>query len=146
MPEPDGRQANLINKLGIWVFGPIAVWLVIVFLMAIPFPFYVDKPSLLNWASLALGASLIYYLALGPRLGSVVILYWLVCIWIIFFYGAFWPRWQFYSAMVVTAWIGQFWRQKVEGNNLGIFKDAKFLLIGPTWLIGFLYKRLGNTY
>jgi len=46
----------------------------------------------------------------------------------------------------VAAWIGQFYGHKVEGKKPSFFKDLQFLLIGPAWLLHFIYKRLGIPY
>jgi uncharacterized membrane protein YGL010W len=45
-----------------------------------------------------------------------------------------------------AAWIGQFIGHKIEGKKPSFFEDIKFLLIGPAWLLGFVYQRLGITY
>ena len=44
------------------------------------------------------------------------------------------------------AWIGQFIGHKIEGKKPSFFQDIKFLLIGPAWLLGFVYRRLGIAY
>lgn len=46
----------------------------------------------------------------------------------------------------VAAWIGQFIGHKIEGKKPSFFEDIKFLLIGPAWLLGFVYRRLGIAY
>lgn len=54
-----------------------------------------------------------------------------------------WPIWQFALTLFVLAWAGQFWGHKVEGKKPSFFKDIQFLLIGPAWLLSFLYRRFG---
>jgi uncharacterized membrane protein YGL010W len=46
----------------------------------------------------------------------------------------------------VVAWIGQFIGHQIEGRKPSFFEDIKFLLIGPAWLLGFVYKRFGVPY
>ena len=46
----------------------------------------------------------------------------------------------------VLAWIGQFIGHKIEGKKPSFFKDIQFLLVGPIWLLGFLFNRYGWTY
>jgi uncharacterized membrane protein YGL010W len=46
----------------------------------------------------------------------------------------------------VIAWIGQFIGHKIEGKKPSFFEDIKFLLIGPAWLLGFVYRRFGIAY
>ena len=45
--------------------------------------------------------------------------------------------------LFVLAWVGQFYGHKVEGKKPSFFKDLQFLLVGPMWLLNFVYKRLG---
>lgn len=46
----------------------------------------------------------------------------------------------------VLAWIGQFIGHKIEGKKPSFFEDLKFLLIGPAWLLSFVYKRFNIGY
>ena len=44
------------------------------------------------------------------------------------------------------AWIGQFYGHKIEGKKPSFLKDIQFLLIGPLWLMHFIYKKAGIRY
>jgi uncharacterized membrane protein YGL010W len=46
----------------------------------------------------------------------------------------------------VVAWIGQFIGHKIEGKKPSFFDDLRFLLIGPLFVLGFLYRRLNIAY
>jgi len=46
----------------------------------------------------------------------------------------------------VIAWIGQFIGHKIEGKKPSFLEDLQFLLIGPAWLLHFIYKKLGIVY
>ncbi|MDN3575521.1 DUF962 domain-containing protein [Chitinimonas viridis] len=46
----------------------------------------------------------------------------------------------------VLAWIGQFIGHKVEGKKPSFFEDIKFLLVGPAWLLGFIYRQYRIAY
>ena len=46
----------------------------------------------------------------------------------------------------VVAWIFQFIGHKIEGEKPSFFDDLRFLLIGPLFVLGFLYRRLKITY
>jgi uncharacterized membrane protein YGL010W len=48
--------------------------------------------------------------------------------------------------LFVVAWIGQFWGHKIEGKKPSFLKDLQFLLIGPAWLMGFIYEGIGVDY
>jgi uncharacterized membrane protein YGL010W len=49
-------------------------------------------------------------------------------------------------AIFVLAWIGQFVGHKIEGKKPSFFDDLRFLLIGPLFVLGFLYRRLSLSY
>ena len=51
-----------------------------------------------------------------------------------------------YLGAFVLAWIGQFVGHKIEGQKPSFFEDLQFLLIGPAWLLSFIYKKLGIRY
>lgn len=46
----------------------------------------------------------------------------------------------------VIAWIFQFIGHKIEGKKPSFFEDLRFLLIGPLFVIGFLYRRWNLPY
>ena len=48
----------------------------------------------------------------------------------------------FYISVFIISWIGQFIGHKIEGKKPSFFEDLKFLLIGPAWLLSFIYKKL----
>ncbi|MEO6927929.1 MAG: Mpo1-like protein [Casimicrobiaceae bacterium] len=50
------------------------------------------------------------------------------------------------ASVFVVAWIGQFAGHAVEGRKPSFVDDLKFLLIGPAWLLGFVYRRLRIRY
>lgn len=49
-------------------------------------------------------------------------------------------------AIFVVAWIGQFIGHKIEGKKPSFFDDLRFLLIGPLFVLSFLYRRLNFAY
>lgn len=53
---------------------------------------------------------------------------------------------QLSIAIFVVAWIGQFIGHKIEGKKPSFFEDLRFLLIGPLFVLGFLYRRLRISY
>jgi uncharacterized membrane protein YGL010W len=46
----------------------------------------------------------------------------------------------------VLAWIVQFYGHKIEGKKPSFLKDVQFLMIGPAWLMHFIYKKIGISY
>jgi uncharacterized membrane protein YGL010W len=53
------------------------------------------------------------------------------------------PLWLSSTVLFVVAWIGQFIGHHFEGRKPSFFKDVQFLLIGPLWLLAFVYRRFG---
>jgi uncharacterized membrane protein YGL010W len=49
-------------------------------------------------------------------------------------------------AIFVLAWIGQFIGHQIEGKKPSFLEDLRFLLIGPLFVLGFLYRRLKLAY
>lgn len=45
-------------------------------------------------------------------------------------------------AIFILAWIGQFIGHKIEGKKPSFLDDLRFLLIGPLFVLSFLYRRL----
>ena len=46
----------------------------------------------------------------------------------------------------VVAWVGQFIGHKIEGKKPSFFDDLRFLMIGPLFVLGFLFRRLRIAY
>jgi uncharacterized membrane protein YGL010W len=54
--------------------------------------------------------------------------------------------WIIALVIFVAAWAGQFYGHKVEGKKPSFLKDLQFLLIGPAWLMHFLFEKWGVNY
>jgi len=134
---------NSTNKLIHWICVPAIVWSVVALIWSIPAP--VDW---LNWAVLTAIAAQLYYIKLSPRLSVGIGLFVLACLALCLMVerAAGIPLWQIALAVFVVAWIGQFIGHKIEGQKPSFFKDVLFLMIGPAWLMAFVYRRMGWQY
>ena len=56
------------------------------------------------------------------------------------------PLWGLALSLFVLAWIGQFVGHQIEGKKPSFLDDLTFLLIGPAWLLHFVYRKLGVAY
>jgi uncharacterized membrane protein YGL010W len=56
------------------------------------------------------------------------------------------PLWSTALVIFVLAWIGQFVGHKIEGEKPSFLEDIQFLLVGPAWLLHFVYRRIGIPY
>jgi uncharacterized membrane protein YGL010W len=140
---------NATNKLIHWVCVPAIMLSLFGLLYAVPFP--VERGLFTNWAAVLLAGALLYYLRLSfPMfLGFVVI--GSAIIWVL---NAMYQsvgedagQLAIISLVIfVVAWIGQFIGHKIEGKKPSFLQDIQFLLIGPAWLLHFIYKKLGIAY
>jgi uncharacterized membrane protein YGL010W len=101
-----------------------------------------------NWAAVVLALALIYYITLSIPLTIGMFLFALACLFFInqLVLLNIAPLWLVSLGIFVAAWIGQFYGHKVEGKKPSFFKDVQFLMIGPAWLMHFIYKKIGIPY
>jgi len=107
-----------------------------------------DNNPYANWAAIALVLVLIYYVSLSIPLSIGMMLFGALCLMIVNFIVRIdiAPLWVVSLGIFFVAWVGQFYGHKVEGKKPSFLKDVQFLLIGPAWLMHFLYKRVGIPY
>jgi len=146
---------NHTNELIHWICVPLIVFSLFGLVWAIPFPhleFLGKYNGYVNWASFLIAFAIYYYYKLSPVLSYVMLL-------IIMMFSAGivsleklhrlngWPEmWQVCLIIFVVSWIGQFIGHKIEGKKPSFFDDIKFLLIGPIWLLHFVFKKVGIRY
>ena len=104
--------------------------------------------SYLNWATIALVLTTIWYFRMSVplALGMVGISLTMMALCVGATAITTTPLWQTSLIIFVVAWIGQFIGHKIEGKKPSFFKDLQFLLVGPMWLMHFIYKRMGIAY
>jgi uncharacterized membrane protein YGL010W len=139
---------NKVNKLIHWICVPIIFATVVGFLWAIPTPAFFGENPYINWATVAMVVSTLFYFTLSISLGIGMTLFTLATVALVGWYETLglWPVWQVSLVIFVLAWIGQFIGHAIEGKKPSFFKDLQFLLIGPAWLMGFILKRIGIGY
>ena len=133
------------NELLHIICVPAIVMTVIGFLWAIPVPAsFAALSPWLNWATLLVAAAIVYYFTLSPSLGLGATAGLIGLLFVVRWLDTFaWPLWLICLAVFVVGWIGQFIGHSIEGTRPSFTKDLQFLLIGPIWLLGHLYRRLG---
>lgn len=132
---------NKVNKTIHWICVPVITWTVIALLWGVSF----GGNAWFNLGSLFILAALVFYLRLSLTLTIGMGAFAAFCVWMIFLHEAnvSFKLWQSALALFVIAWIGQFIGHKIEGKKPSFFEDIQFLLIGPAWLLSFIYRRLG---
>lgn len=146
---------NRTNKLIHWICVPLIVFSILGLVWAIPFPhldFLGKYNGFVNWASFLIAFAVYYYLRLSPMLSYAMLL-------VIMLFSYFivtlekmhrlhgWPEmYQVCLGIFVLSWIGQFIGHQIEGRKPSFLDDIRFLLIGPIWLLHFLFKKAGLRY
>ena len=103
----------------LWAASPVAAYIAIGLAVA----FYAWLSVQIAVGMLALFALMLYPLTLlGPNAFIVAV------------------------AVFVLAWLGQFVGHAIEGRKPSFLEDVKFLLVGPAWLLHFIYRRAGIPY
>ena len=135
---------NQTNKLIHWICVPAIFFSIVALLYAIKLP-YTFIGHQLNMAFVVLFFVIIYYFILSKSLSIGMFLFTLLCIWLCHFVEqlATIKLWLFSIIIFTAAWAGQFYGHKVEGKKPSFIKDLQFLMIGPAWLMSFIYKKLG---
>ena len=149
LDEYGESHRNQINKTIHWICVPAIVWSLLGLIWAIPFPLSINIGSFpLNWATLLIGASVIYYFRLSVTLAVGMLLVTGLLLFTGYWVSGYssWPLWKISLTVFTVAWVGQFIGHKIEGKKPSFLKDVQFLLIGPVWLLSFIYRRLGIPY
>ena len=148
LAEYGDSHRHPVNKLIHWVCVPLIVWSLIGLLWSLNSPSILEAAPLpLNWAVLVTALAMIYYLAVSLPLAAGILL-----VFLLMLSGIYWldlagaAVWVISLAVFIAAWIGQFIGHLVEGRRPSFFKDLQFLLIGPLWLLSFVYRKLGIGY
>ncbi len=147
LDEYGESHRNETNKLIHWVCVPAIFLSITGLLYSIRIPVYFNTYQL-NVAVIALVLVWIYYLRLSPMLSIGMLLFGAGCLIICHLVEsrAPMPLWLFSLIVFVLAWLGQFYGHKVEGKKPSFLKDLQFLMIGPAWLMSFVYRKIGWKY
>ena len=145
LDEYGESHRNETNKLIHWICVPAIFFSIAGLLYSVKLPFYFNKNFQLNLAMIEMLLITIYYLSLSIRVGIGMLLFCILCLALCYLIETYVPvpLWLLSLIIFTVAWIGQFYVHKVEGKKPSFFKDVQFLLIGPMWLMSFVYRRLG---
>ena len=152
LAEYGESHQNSTNKTIHWICVPLIFLSIVGLIASIPSSMVQsilgENNPYANWAAILLILVLIYYVSLSIPLSIGMMLFGVLCLFVINFIVQLdiAPLWLVSLGIFVVAWIGQFYGHKVEGKKPSLVKDVQFLLIGPAWLMHFIYKRVGIPY
>lgn len=144
---------NDTNKLIHWICVPLIMFSLIGLLWSIPVKnlqelFPESIAFFVNWGTLFLVLALLFYLRLSFAmfLGMFLIATLMVAGIYLLQRHLSLPLWAVSLVIFAGAWVGQFFGHKIEGKKPSFLKDLQFLLIGPAWLLSFIFKKMGISY
>lgn len=144
LAEYGESHQNKTNKAIHWICVPAIFFSALGLLHSIKLPFvlYNIQGSV---GIIILALVIIYYISLSKTLWVGMLLFAVICLAICFAIekSGIMPLWAFCVIIFVVAWIGQFYGHKIEGKKPSFLKDIQFLMMGPAWLMSFIYKKLG---
>lgn len=131
------------NKAIHWICVPSIFFSItgLFFSIKLPFSLYGIQ---LNVAFLLMVMVIVYYAMLSRTIWIGMLLFVVICLLLcgLLERSGILPLWAICLGIFVLAWIGQFYGHKVEGKKPSFLKDIQFLMIGPAWLMSFIYKKL----
>lgn len=133
---------NPLNKKIHWLCIPVILVTTLGLMQCIPHPFGAQR--FVHWGSLFVLLSLVFYFRLSWTIGlgmSVVSL--LALGWNAGIEYCALPLAQLSAGLFIVAWVLQFVGHRIEGKKPSFFEDLQFLLVGPAWLLQFLYRKFG---
>jgi len=140
---------NQTNKLIHYLCVPAIYMTVLGLLWSIPFPFpfpVADMPMWVNWSTVLAIPALLFYFSLSFVVGLGMAVF--TALMVVFLQWWQLNMAEYMSVLImsvvvfVVAWILQFVGHNIEGKKPSFLKDVQFLLIGPAWILCFVYKKL----
>lgn len=133
-----------VNKRIHWVCVPLIMWSLLGLLWILPVPAFLEPA---NWAVIITAAAMLYYLRVSPPLAAGIFIVFAAMLGVVVLVGQSGASILLVCVSVfVLSWIGQFVGHAIEGRRPSFFKDIQFLLIGPLWLLAFVYRATGIRY
>ncbi len=148
LDDYNASHQNPRNKIiHFWCVPAIAVCTVALFWL-VPLPGLTVGKTQVNLGQILLIGSMMFYGYLSFKLALGMLVPVLAIAAGIMWYQANidFALWIPAASIWVLAWILQFVGHKAEAQKPSFFEDILFLLIGPLWILGFCYSRLGIQY
>ena len=133
---------NPINKAIHWFCIPMIMCSTLGLFQAIPHPFGPSTPF--HWGLVVVAAALVFYANLSWTIFAGMLLVSAACLALnSAIVTAELPLAAVSAGAFFIAWVVQFVGHKIEGKKPSFFQDLQFLLVGPAWLLQFMYRKVG---
>lgn len=149
LDEYGESHQNKVNKRIHWFCVPQIVWTVMAFIFVIPSPAAFSEISPhLNWLTLSSLIAVVFYLRLSLSITIGMVGFFALCYFSLLQFEAAFPGYllMFSAIYFVVLWALQFYGHEVEGKKPSFLKDVQFLMIGPIWLMSFIFNKVGLKY
>lgn len=152
LAEYGESHQNATNKAIHWICVPLIFFSVVALIFSIPSgavqSVLGEGNIYANWATVTMIVLMVYYVTLSIPLSIGMLAFGTLCLVVskAIMQLQVAPLWMIAIFIFIVAWIGQFYGHKVEGKKPSFLKDLQFLLIGPAWLMHFIYKKAGIPY
>jgi len=144
LSEYGESHQNPTNKMVHFVCVPVIFFTVVGLLYCIKLPFAFASGYPVTVAHVTLLFVAFYYSLLSIPLAIGMVLYSVVCLLLCHAIDTAPYQLLITSiALFVLAWIAQFWGHNVEGKKPSFLKDIQYLMIGPAWIMSFLFRKVG---
>lgn len=138
---------NSTNKLIHWFCVPTIYFTIIGLLYSIPVEFGNIASIRINIGSIVAILVFIYYSLLSLKLALGMLIFTIACLALseIIFQATGGSIGLAITCLIlfIISWILQFYGHHVEGKKPSFIKDLQYLMIGPAWVISFLFKKIG---
>ena len=157
LEEYGSSHKNKTNKFIHWICVPAIFFSIVALIWSIPLGplenLKIYNFQIINWATISLVLVVFYYIKLSPLLTIGMVIFSTICLYMtnllenLINSGKIeFQLWLIALTIFVVSWIIQFIGHEIEGKKPSFLKDVQFLLIGPAWLMHFIYKKINLSY
>lgn len=144
LAEYAADHQNPVNRRLHTICVPVIVISLVGLLWSMPVPAALSLPPAVNWATVTVVALAVWYLRRSVALGLGMCAALAAALAVVAALDRLaTPLWLASLAIFAVGWVGQFIGHGYEGKRPSFFRDLRFLLIGPLWVLDKLYRTLG---
>jgi uncharacterized membrane protein YGL010W len=130
---------------------PLILWSVSAALWCIPLPDPLVRIGFRDgfWCALTMFAAWMFYYRASRMLAFGMLAVFVAMLWLNFWLQRAFGITVLLSLAIgvfVLAWVAQFIGHKIEGAKPSFLTDVVYLMIGPAWILGKVYRKLGWRY